>query len=729
MTNSTIAVGEISESQAVAIGDGARATINQFTEIIVNLDNIEEMAPVPGEPPYKGLAYFTEADADKFFGREQLCEGLLLRLRSTPFLLIVGASGSGKSSLLRAGIIPPLRAQGWGIHLMTPTARPLEKLANTLTRDNSSYQLTDEIRVDLQTNPQTLRQVANKLASQQAAGHLLLVIDQFEELFTLCKDEQLRQAFIDNLLTAVKDQGAITILLGIRADFYERCAHYEGLRELVAQHQALIGPMSQADIVRVIAEPAKRGNWQFVTGLVEQILEDVGQEPGRLPLLSHALLETWSQRRGVVMTLGGYRAAEGVEGAIARSAENVIQLLNESETAAAERIFLTLTELGEGAEDTRRIASRASLLRQGDADEVNAVLEMLVSARLIAINNQEVEVAHEALIRRWPRLKSWINDSRDRLRFERQVAKDAQLWQESMARDPGALYRGARLAQAEEWCAHGRIALEPLAVEFLEESRHLAEREAREKEALSRRQLLLARSLAGTAVAILLLVAGIAASPTLSNWNYQRRSRAPLVLIKANEHAFYLEANEVSNEQYRFCVEAGACSLPQDPTKGYLDQETDEAKKHLPVEAVSAYQANEYCAWLGRRLPTAAEWRLAYDHARLLPQPPNIDEAYERIETQMVLPNHAIEEQTIYHLVGNVWEWTASFDSSGQETWDGDVKSLCTFSSEETNCKPRALQIVGGGTNVVYFEPEDIAPQTPFSSGLSFVGFRCAANK
>ncbi len=712
----------VENSQAVAIGAGARATINQYTEIIVKLDNIEDLPPTPGVPPYKGLAYYTEADADLFFGREHLCEKLLLRLRTTQFLTVVGASGSGKSSLLRAGVIPKLRAEGWLIHLLTPTAHPLERLAQTLTRDSSSYDVTDKICADLQSNPRTLRQMAGKLASQQDAARLLLVIDQFEELFTLCKEEESRQVFLENLLTAVSAQGAITILIGIRADFYERCAYYDGLRELVAQHQELIGPMNQANIVRVIAEPARRGGWQFVNGLVEQILENVGQEPGRLPLLSHALLETWERRRGVVMTLGGYRASGGVEGAIAKTAENVIQLFDDSQRAIAERIFLALTELGEGSEDTRRIASRASLRREKEGDAVDKVLEVLVAARLIAVNNQDVEVAHEALIRRWPRLQEWLNVNRERLRFERQLAKDALLWHETMSRDLGTLYRGARLAHAFEWRTRDDVLLDPLSEEFLAESRRQSEQEALEKESTYKHQLLLARSLAGAAVLILLLVIGVASFPALKDWNYQRLARSPLIPLETKSGRFFLEVHEVSNEQYQFCELAGVCSLPQDPTTGYFDTE----KKRMPVEAVSAYQANQYCQWLGRRLPSLEEWNAAYDHADLLPDTPHLG----AVETQPVIPVNPNKE-AIYHLVGNVWEWTSSiyFDQEDRrEDWDG--KTLCRPESDQPGCQAYLLKQVGGGidTDPIYFTREENPSQDAFKSSKE-VGFRCAISQ
>ena len=194
------------------------------------------------------------------------------RLQNTRFLAVIGASGSGKSSLLRAGVSPRMRQRNWLIKVMTPTSRPLQRLATSLTVDDPSLTAADEMGAALVDNPRALLLATNKLAIQANAGHILLVVDQFEELFTLCRDETERQLFVDSLLTAVEGEGAVTILIGLRADFYDRCADYEGLRELVSQQQEFIGPMRQEDLVRVIAEPAKRGGWQFVDGLVEQIL-------------------------------------------------------------------------------------------------------------------------------------------------------------------------------------------------------------------------------------------------------------------------------------------------------------------------------------------------------------------------------------------------------------------------------------------------------------------------
>ncbi|MFN2106289.1 MAG: AAA family ATPase [Candidatus Promineifilaceae bacterium] len=484
-TGDQIEVGTIS-GEGIAIGRDARVEINRYTEIIVRPDSFEDVPPAPGPQPYKGLAYFTEADADNFFGRETLSEAITHRLGKRGFLAVIGASGSGKSSLLRAGIVPLVRKQNWLIQIMTPMAQPLQRLANALTAENSPLSAADDLQAELSANPRTLHLAANRLAAQGNADHLLLVIDQFEELFTLCRDEEERQPFINNLLTAANEEGALTIMIGLRADFYGRVAQYEELRQLISQEQEYIGPMRQEDLVRVIAEPAKRGGWQLVEGLVEQILEDVAGEPGYLPLLSHALLETWELRRGTVMTLGGYRAAGGVEGAIARTAEDTLQGMDSAQIPVVRHIFLSLTEPGEGAEDTRRIATMEEL-RQFDArgTHVDMTVEELVRARLITLDDDEVQVAHEALIRRWPRLRSWIDENRERLSFNRRLTRAAQEWEEN-GRQPDYLFRGAQLAQAEsrieEYTSWGLVSEQE---EFMAASREAAAQAAMEEEKLA----------------------------------------------------------------------------------------------------------------------------------------------------------------------------------------------------------------------------------------------------
>jgi Novel STAND NTPase 1/Bacterial transcriptional activator domain/WD domain, G-beta repeat len=462
-------------------------------------------APASGEPPFKGLEYFDVADAALFFGRELPTAKLVARLRESRFLsVIVGASGSGKSSLIRAGLVPALQKGGsladgilppsgsrnWEIHILTPTPHPLTALATSLTRDAESVTATATLLDDLAREPRSLYLHTFRRAT---AGHphLLLVVDQFEELFTLCRDEFEREAFVDNLLAAVAPDGGgpLTLVLTLRADFYAHLAQYPELREAVAKQQEYIGPMTAEELRRAIEEPAKRGGWEFEPGLVDLILRDVGDEPGALPLLSHPLLETWKRRSGHTLTLKGYSEAGGVRGAIAQTAETTYLQLTPEQQAIAHNIFLRLTELGEGTEDTRRRATIHELVPNERAEaRVRTVLTRLADARLITLGEDSAEVAHEALIREWGRLREWLSADREGLRLHRHLTEAAQEW-ELLEREPGALYRGAHLAQAREWALTNQERTNELERVFLEASQESVEREAAEREAQRRREL------------------------------------------------------------------------------------------------------------------------------------------------------------------------------------------------------------------------------------------------
>ncbi|MGE5642405.1 MAG: BTAD domain-containing putative transcriptional regulator, partial [Byssovorax cruenta] len=469
-------------------------------------------APTPGDPPFKGLQYFEEVDSDLFFGRELLTAKLVNRLRESHFLsVVVGASGSGKSSLVRAGLVPALKngrkligdaklpegSSDWQIHIITPTAHPLQALATELTRESESVTATATLLDDFTNEPRSLSLF---LQRKNPNTHTLLVVDQFEELFTLCRDEFEREAFIDNLLSAIAtDGGRITLVITLRADFYAHLAQYPELRDAVAKQQEYIGPMTIEELRRAIEEPAKRGHWEFEPGLVDLILRDVGDEPGALPLLSHALLETWKRRAGHTLTLKGYADAGGVHGAIAHTAESVYQTLSTEEQTIARNIFLRLTELGEGTEDTRRRASFAELMssaeNSGEPSEVRAVLNILAGARLVTLGEGTAEVAHEALIREWPTLREWLNQDREGLRLHRHLTEAAHDW-ELLGRDPGALYRGAHLAQAREWAILHPKVLNEWERTFLHASIQQEQHEADEREARTQRELENARKLA-----------------------------------------------------------------------------------------------------------------------------------------------------------------------------------------------------------------------------------------
>ncbi len=439
--------------------------------------------------PYKGLVAFERHDADLFFGREQLVEDLAGRLEIAPFLAVVGASGSGKSSLVGAGVVPELqrRDDGLRVAVFSPGERPLAELT--------------------------------------AAGDApMLVVDQFEEVFTLCRAEDERRAFIEALL-AVAERGR-RVVIALRADFYGHCAAYPRLAAALEDHQALVGPMSEEELRRAIERPAERAGLILEPGLAEGILRDVVGEPGALPLLSHSLLETWKRRSGRMLTLIGYLQAGGVQGAIAKTAETVYRdAFSSEQQGLARNIFLRLTELGEGIEDTRRRVAIAELPPRPElAESVNEVLRTLADARLVTIGEGTVEVAHEALIRHWPTLRRWLDEDREGRRVHRRLTETAQEW-DAAGRDPALLYRGTRLAGASDWAAAHDNELNELEREFARASR---ERELHEIETTRRRNRRLRILLTGAVVALL-----AAAAAGLLALNQRNTARATALTADA----------------------------------------------------------------------------------------------------------------------------------------------------------------------------------------------------
>jgi WD40 repeat protein/transcriptional regulator with XRE-family HTH domain len=497
---------------ALDLEDDPKA-VARLLELAANVRR--EDAPAPGLCPYKGLSYFDEADADLFVGREALTAKLVERVLSlssngqpnnSRFLAIVGASGSGKSSLARAGLVPGLRwnkvSADWHIHVLTPTAHPIESLAASLTRESHSVTTATTLIDDLARNPRSLQLFVNRKLESNAGSRLLLVADQFEELFALCRSEEERAAFIDNLLAAASDaDGPTVVVITLRADFYAHCAGYIQLREALAQDQEYIGAMNAEELRRVIEEPARRGRWELEPGLVDLLLHDVGQEPGALPLLSHALFETWQRRRERTLTMSGYASSGGVRGAIAETAETVFtDQFTREQQAIARRIFLRLTELSDepSTADTRRRATFDELvLKPDEAATTHAVLKALADARLITTGEGSAEVAHEALIREWPTLRGWLEDNRESLRLHRHLTEAAQEWA-LMDRESDLLLRGARLIQVREWAWSHADEMNALEHEFLNASIEFSEHEARERDAQRQRELQAAQQLAET---------------------------------------------------------------------------------------------------------------------------------------------------------------------------------------------------------------------------------------
>lgn len=426
-------------------------------------------AAFEGECPYRGLRFFDVQHAPFFFGREALTEWLVDELRrDNRFLAILGPSGSGKSSLARAGLVAMLK-QGvldgsatWPIAIFRPGSRPLESLADTLhgaagvaATASALRDLIESLRGDQRILHLSVRQA---LREAPVEARLFLLADQFEEVFTLSRDESERQAFIDNLLYAssVAD-GRAVVVLAMRADFYPKCAAYPGLATALSDHQVLVGPMADEEIYRAIERPALLTGCELEPGLAQRLQQDIQDQPGGLPLLQDALLELWQRRTGRHLTHKAYEAIGGVEGALELRAEAVYGELNPTEQRICQRIFLRLTQPGEGTEDTKRRVSMRELVPAGEAEEpTEAVVHKLSSekARLVTTEGEQqdvyVEVAHEALIRGWSRLQDWIDADRTGLIVYRHLAEAADEWAR-LERDPSILYRGARLAEALEW--------------------------------------------------------------------------------------------------------------------------------------------------------------------------------------------------------------------------------------------------------------------------------------
>ncbi|MFJ4101583.1 nSTAND1 domain-containing NTPase [Amycolatopsis japonica] len=412
------------------------------------------------ELPYLGLAAFQTADADRFFGRERLVAELTGKLAERRLVGVFGASGSGKSSVLRAGLAAVSERP---VVLRTPGAHPLDE--------------------DL-----------------DAEGRLLIV-DQFEEVYTLCRDRIEREKFIDALVALSRDEHCTRVVLGVRADFYGHLCRHAGLVEALTDAQVMVGPMTADELRTAIVEPAVRAGCRVEAALVTTLVADATGQPAMLPLVSHALLETWRRRQGITLTSAAYEAAGGILNAIARTAEAVYTDLEPDRQRVVRQIFLRLTALGEGTEDTKRRLNRREL---DDDPATTEVLERLADARLLVLDREGVEIAHEALIRSWPRLRDWLAEDREGHRLHRQLAEATELW-ESLDRDKGSLYRGTRLGLAAEWADRAPDALSARERTFLQAGLDAEAEEA----AVGRKRTRRLRRLVAL-LGVLLLLAGVA---------------------------------------------------------------------------------------------------------------------------------------------------------------------------------------------------------------------------
>ena len=467
--------------------------------------------------PYRGLQVFNEEDARFYFGREADVLRLLEKLKATRLIGVLGASGSGKSSLARAGLIPALRAGAlpgselWQIvRTFTPGSAPLEALVLSLAKLPGGD--VTGLHALLHDSERALHAAVRDfldLPAQRNAGtqRVLLLIDQLEEIFTLSDKETDRSQFLANLLYAGSvPNGGCVIVITLRADFYQKCAVYPEFSAALAAHQLLVGGMPRDGLLQAIQEPARVVGLEFEPGLVEMIADDVSSQPGTLPLLEHALLELWKRRQAGVLSLEAYLDTGRVQGAIAKRADAIYGALNAHEQLTMKRIMLRLTQPGEGTEDTRRPATLDELItRPEDEETVERVVDTLTKPehRLLAADEKfgarTIEVSHEALIRGWERLRKWLDEDREGLRLHRRISEAAKEWKEQTLvgiSDEGLLYRGLPLARALEWRKQHDADLNELEREFLNESETCKQRVEDEERARQQRDLETARRLA-----------------------------------------------------------------------------------------------------------------------------------------------------------------------------------------------------------------------------------------
>jgi signal transduction histidine kinase/DNA-binding NarL/FixJ family response regulator len=448
------------------------------------------------ENPYRGLEFFDVGHSHLFFGREADTQWLVAELRKQlkpgcdlpRIIALLGASGSGKSSLARAGLCASLQAdalegsRNWiYAEPIRPGSNPLESLEMAMLKAAATSPQLQNVRGELRelrTHPRSLHRAARLLTSE-AHPRFFLLVDQFEEVFTQCADDGNRKAFLDALLHAAKEpNGPVVIALTMRADFYPKIAPYEGFARAVEQHQVLIGPMDERRLREAIEEPALRAGAEFESGLVDTLLDDLRQQPGALPLLEHALSELWKRNEdGRKLTHHAYQNIGRIEGALEKHANEVFQALGPEDQDLCRRIFLRLVQPGEGAEDTRRRVTLPELHGLAEPKRLERVIGTLASpcSRLLVTQQDgpEVpgvaEVAHEALIRSWSQLRRWLDADRSGLRTHRRLTEASREWAESDRRVE-FLYSGVRLAVARDWRFRNESDLSGFEREFLDAS-------------------------------------------------------------------------------------------------------------------------------------------------------------------------------------------------------------------------------------------------------------------
>jgi hypothetical protein len=664
--------------------------------------------------PYPGLVPFGPEDAALFFGRDQESDEVLRRIQQQNFLLVVGPSGSGKSSLVSAGVLPRLAGDSrWLVQTLRPAAGALAWLA--------AAELTEAVDALLDAVP--------------GAERVLFFLDQAERAFLLEKEEQIR---LLALLDRLRRVDRCVVLMALRADFCSDLME-SVLWPLERGERIEIAPLRGPALREAITRPAASAGVCFEAVLPERLLHDAGEEPGVLSLVQETMVLLWERRTRRLLTVSSYEALggegrSGLAAALATRADAAVSSLPRAQRPIARRIFVRLVRLGEGRQDTRRAQPVSALRVPGeDPARFDATLQHLTERRLVTLSaeiDDEEPVAnlgHEAMIKHWPALGHWIEESRASELTRRRIERDSDDWQRG-GRDRGDLYRRRKLADALELAHADEHELSQNATSFLTSGRR------RRHLALLGVWIIAAAALSG--------VVWLAKTPVRNAWlQHEAAAASPQVQLavgpaivgngkKITFPSLKVDVHEVSNQQYRYCVQAQLCAAPEEPAD---DAHFAHGDLTLPVVWITAYDAAQFCSWIGRRLPIEPEWeRIArgadgakYPWGNTSPRPG---------QANIIIGNHVPgglvpvastafrrgdSKDGVEQLIGNAQEWTATLvgDNAKHElvfqgTWN------------ERDRVPDLLTMGGGYMNNADSVPKLFYPADPSAPDRD-IGFRC----
>jgi len=576
--------------------------------------------------PYRGLFAFRRQDADLFFGRQDFIEQLTQAVQRKPLVAVVGPSGSGKSSVVFSGLLPQLKDSDWLVADLRPGSQPFDSLAAALLpllepgmSETDRLVELRKLSLALDSGNVRLTDVITRLLQKHACEHLLLVVDQFEELYTLCSKETLRQSFVDELLHSLETTGSITLLLTLRADFLGQALAYRPLADAFQQHKPeMIGPMNAAELEQAIEQPAAVYGVSFEPGLATRIRQDVQGRPGDLPLLEFALTQLWASQHARQLTHVGYETIGEVQGALACYADAVYQELPETEQQNARQLFVQLVTPGVGTEDTRRLATQSELGQPAWELAQKLATERLVVTGADPSAEQTAEVVHEALISYWGLLREWMDVDRQFRAWQERLRLNLHQWENSQF-DQGALLHGAPLIEAEEWLKKRPHQIPEGEQNYIQCSIELRQQEVADKEAQLKHELQQTQQLSQTQrQRALILGIGLIATLILSAfvWGYYRQANTNLEIANIQGTQSANNAATAESESMRAAQNASTAQAAE--SKAISNAATAQAASTQAVDQQNLAKQQARLAHTGQLAAQAQNSEKDYSQRALL---------------------------------------------------------------------------------------------------------------